>query len=273
MNAEPKRVPWASGPGEILRHALDLLRKDSDVNRRLAMISIDNAVELMIKTYLGLPKRVTGLPITRKEFQEAAESFPALLDALERHSSDKLDGVDLGAIEWYHRLRNELYHQGNGLTVERDKVEVYAELANILFRIETEKWLHDGARTTELTIPLYGHAKYNRKKLENTLSDALQFVLSETVRVLFALRPEQPKPRRYLLELKPVSDICLFSGGTDSFSGLLAAKRDVGDVEGVFCAHADQARIIKIVDELQREVFEAIGISVRKISVPTVGIR
>jgi uncharacterized protein YutE (UPF0331/DUF86 family) len=43
------------------------------------------------------------------------------------------DGINLGEIEWYHRLRNELYHQGNGLTVERDKVEVYAELAKILF--------------------------------------------------------------------------------------------------------------------------------------------
>ena len=134
MTPEPKRVPWASGPGEILRHALELLRNDSDTNRRLAMISIDNAVELMIKTYLGLPKRITALTIARKELQEASESFPALLDALERHAADKLDGVDLGAIEWYHRLRNELYHQGNGLTVERDKVEVYAELANILFR-------------------------------------------------------------------------------------------------------------------------------------------
>jgi len=29
---------------------------------------------------------------------------------------------------------NELYHQGNGLTVDRDKVEVYAELAKLLFR-------------------------------------------------------------------------------------------------------------------------------------------
>jgi hypothetical protein len=126
--------PWATGPGEILKHGLDLLRKDSDTNRRLAMISIDNAVELMLKTYLGLPKRVTGLKISRKEYQEAADSFPALLDALEKYAADKLAGVDLGAIEWYHRLRNELYHQGNGLTVERDKIEIYAELANILFR-------------------------------------------------------------------------------------------------------------------------------------------
>ena len=88
------------------------------MNRRLAMISIDNSVELMVKTFLGLPKRVTGLQIGREKYREISESFPKLLDALEEHCSDKLDGVDLGIIEWYHRLRNELYHQGNGLTVE-----------------------------------------------------------------------------------------------------------------------------------------------------------
>ena len=111
-----------------------MLRNDSDTNRRLAMIAIDNAVELTIKTFLGLPTRVTGLHITRKEFSEIAESFPALLDALEKYVSDKLTGINLGEIEWYHRLRNELYHQGNGLTVERDKIEVYAQLANVLFK-------------------------------------------------------------------------------------------------------------------------------------------
>lgn len=134
MSADARTKPWASGPGEILRHGLDLLKKDSDTNRRLAMLSIDNAVELMIKTFLGLPKRVSGLNISRKEYQEAFESFPALLDLLEKHASEKLGGVDLAAVEWYHRLRNELYHQGNGLTVERQKVEIYAELANILFK-------------------------------------------------------------------------------------------------------------------------------------------
>ncbi len=125
--------PWSTGPGEILRHGVDLLRRDSDVNRRLAMISIDNSVELMIKTYLGLPRRVNGLTIPRREFDEFSQSFPKLLDALETYALDKLDWINLGEIEWYHRLRNELYHQGNGLTVERDKVEVYAELANLLF--------------------------------------------------------------------------------------------------------------------------------------------
>jgi hypothetical protein len=125
--------PWASGPAEILENGLDLLSKDSDSNRRLAMISIDNAVELIIKTYLGLPKRVTGLKIARAEYQDFSESFPKLLDAIEKYGASKLGSLDLGEIEWYHRLRNQLYHQGNGLTVERTKVEIYGQLAVALF--------------------------------------------------------------------------------------------------------------------------------------------
>jgi hypothetical protein len=127
------KPPWVSGPEEILRHGLRLLSEGSDISRRLAMISIDNAVELTIKTYLGLPKRITKIGIGRKRFQEINESFPQLLDALEEFCGDKLNGIDLGEIEWYHRIRNELYHNGNGLTVEREKAEIYAELAKTLF--------------------------------------------------------------------------------------------------------------------------------------------
>lgn len=126
--------PWVTGPKEILQHGLSLLHEDSDRNRRLALLSIDNAVELTIKTYLGLPKRVTGIQISRRDFAEISDSFPKMLDALEEHASEFLEGIDLGDIEWFHRLRNQLYHQGNGLTVAREQVEVYAELAKLLFR-------------------------------------------------------------------------------------------------------------------------------------------
>lgn len=126
--------PWASGPREILQHGLSLLHNDTDTNRRLALLSIDNAVELTAKTFLGLPKRISGIHISRKEMAEISESFPKMLDALETHAEDRLEGINLGEIEWFHRLRNQLYHQGNGLTVDRDKVEIYAELANLLFK-------------------------------------------------------------------------------------------------------------------------------------------
>ncbi|MCC9609072.1 hypothetical protein LOC68_07070 [Blastopirellula sp. JC732] len=98
------------------------------------MIIIDNAVEQMCKTYLSLPSRITGLGITRRQVNEAFETFPALLDAMETHASDKLNGIDLGIVDYYHRLRNELYHQGFGLTIERNKVETYSDVARVLFR-------------------------------------------------------------------------------------------------------------------------------------------
>lgn len=124
---------WATGPGEILRHVINLLENDTDANRRLAMIAIDNSVELILRTYVSIPQRVTGLSIKRSERDAICSGFPQLLDGIEKHASDKIAGIDLGEVEWFHRLRNQLYHQGNGLTVERRKVEVYAELAKVLF--------------------------------------------------------------------------------------------------------------------------------------------
>ena len=125
--------PWTSGPKEILAHGFELIRRDTDAGRRIAMILIDNAVELMMKIYLGLPSRVNGLNIPLPKYQELSESFPKLLEALETYAPQKLAGLDLGDIEWYHRLRNQLYHQGNGLTVERDKLTVYSQIAKSLF--------------------------------------------------------------------------------------------------------------------------------------------
>ena len=126
--------PWTSGPKELLKHGLDHLELDNDFDNRIAMISIDNSVELMMKTYLGLPKRINKIEdITRKIYEEATKNFPSLIDAIEKYANDKLLGIELGEIEWFHRLRNQLYHDGNGITVEKEKVISYSSIAKILF--------------------------------------------------------------------------------------------------------------------------------------------
>ena len=62
---------------------------------------------------------------------------------------EKLTGVSLDEIEWYHRIRNQLYHSGNGITVEIARVQTYLSLAKTLFQnlFETELQL-----TAESTI-------------------------------------------------------------------------------------------------------------------------
>ena len=123
--------PWTDGLRELLQHAVDHISLEGGFDRRIAMISVDNAVELMIKTHLGLPRRARGgSGPSRKELEEASESFPALLDLLDKYDSDKITGLGLDDIEWFHRIRNHLYHSGNGITVEASKVETYLQLAS-----------------------------------------------------------------------------------------------------------------------------------------------
>ncbi|QNU66523.1 hypothetical protein EHE19_016955 [Ruminiclostridium herbifermentans] len=126
--------PWIDGPKELLMHAAEHLNNNGDFDRRIALISIDNAVELTIKTYLSLPKRIrkTEGP-SRKELQEAENSFPTYLDLLEKYDAKKVSDINIDDIEWYHRLRNQLYHAGNGMTIEVSKVEAYFEIARGLF--------------------------------------------------------------------------------------------------------------------------------------------
>lgn len=126
--------PWIDGPKELMMHAAEHLNSKSDFDRRIAFISIDNAVELSIKTFLSLPKRIRKVDgPKRQEVTDAENSFPASIDLLEKYFANKVSDISLEDIEWYHRIRNQLYHAGNGVTVDLSKVEAYFEIAKGLF--------------------------------------------------------------------------------------------------------------------------------------------
>ncbi len=137
---------WTAGPKELLDHAITHLSVGKAFDYRISMISIDNAVELAIKTYLGLPKRIRGIEgPSRKRLEEASSNFPDLLDLLEEFAGNQLTGIELGDIEVYHRLRNTLYHDGNGVTVDPEYVDSYLQIAQVLLKnllgvkLETEE--------------------------------------------------------------------------------------------------------------------------------------
>ncbi len=126
--------PWCQGPKELLNHAIEHLKIGKGFDIRIAMISIDNAIELMIKTYLELPERITDLNLSRKELEEYFENFPKLLKALEKYVPNILSKNDFNDIEYFHRVRNDLYHGATALTIERDKTEAYLALAELLYQ-------------------------------------------------------------------------------------------------------------------------------------------
>ncbi len=128
------KKPWTSGPRELLEHADAHLQKNSAFDHRIAFISIDNAVELMIRTFLSIPKRARGRRGPPRKKIEMATGFPDLLDLLEEYADDLIQGIELGDIEWYHRIRNSLYHDGNGITIDKNQLDAYKEIAKILYQ-------------------------------------------------------------------------------------------------------------------------------------------
>ncbi|POG24523.1 hypothetical protein C2855_05480 [Aeromonas bestiarum] len=123
---------WASGSLELLRHADSHIKIDTAFDSRIAFISIDNSVETSVRTFLSLPEKISGVKFQRKEVDEAGNSFPKMVDLLFSKSRSKLAGLDDGDIEHYHRIRNQLYHNGTGLGVDRRYLDAYRQIAAVI---------------------------------------------------------------------------------------------------------------------------------------------
>jgi len=135
---------WITGSVELLNHGIKHIKESSEDNNfdfRIAMISIDNAVEATLKTFITLNRRT--LRISYKIYKNAIRKFPVMLDLLHIHCPEKISAEELDAIEMFHMIRNNLYHQGTGISVDREIVERYSvvsgELISRLFDVEVGK--------------------------------------------------------------------------------------------------------------------------------------
>ena len=152
---------WASGSLELLRHADSHIQLDTAFDSRIAFISVDNSVETSIRTFLSLPERISGVKFQRKEVDEAGNSFPKMVELIFSKARGKLTGLDDGDIEHYHRIRNQLYHNGTGLGVDRRYLGAYRQIAavllNNLFGVEAEP--KDSFATLENLILLFNEVE------------------------------------------------------------------------------------------------------------------
>ena len=119
--------PWLSGCYELLEHGIEHFLNDTEFDRRLAMISIDNALELAVKTYISRNLRV--LNIKRKDYNNIKRDFSKLLSLILKVAPSKITEQELSSIEHNHELRNNLYHEGICISVNKEIVKSYSEEA------------------------------------------------------------------------------------------------------------------------------------------------
>jgi hypothetical protein len=138
------------------------------------------------------------------------------------------------------------------------KHAVGADLAKIgtaIFLLEKQlkkKW---AVKKIQIPISPITCKQINSKKVASTLNEIILFLLHENVEVIL-----ESKSRKYKkvekFPAKEKTNICLFSGGVDSYSGILNSKAKLKDVAGVFAYHSDQGRLRPIIGELSKQILK-----------------
>lgn len=167
--------PWQSGPTEILTYALNHFHNSTDPDRRIAFLLLDVGVETVLKTYLQLPQEIIKTNLSFYKRQQASEgNFHQVLEGVkeadiqrEAGQESRLQGINLPHIEFYHDIRNKLYHQGNGITVSVEKVAEYAEIAALLLERLLSVDLQDLLRLPEKEELRQQALKSLREDIEN----------------------------------------------------------------------------------------------------------
>jgi hypothetical protein len=135
VNALP---PWANGPFELLVHAEGHLLGGDDCDRRIALISFDNAIEVAIATYLTLnPIQRGNRGYSKNDVEKWLNNYHSKLDFLDQELSTRKVPceVERSHIIWAHDHRNEQYHGGQKGTPEKHVLGLIRKAALWVFSI------------------------------------------------------------------------------------------------------------------------------------------
>ena len=130
--------PWANGPFELMIHAESYLRRGDDFDRRISLISFDNAIEVAITTYLTLhPIQRGGRTYASNNVEQWMRNYHSKLEFFEEEikSRNVKWQVEKAHIIWAHDCRNEQYHGGQKGIPEKNVLDVARSAALWIFSV------------------------------------------------------------------------------------------------------------------------------------------
>jgi hypothetical protein len=135
MSALP---PWATGPFELILHGEEHFLNGDDFDRRIALISFDDALEVSITTYLSLHPILRGnRTYPQIEVEGWLRNYHTRLDFLDQELKVRnlKWKIERGHIVWVHGQRNEQYHGGNKGTPEIAVLDLMRKAAMWVFSV------------------------------------------------------------------------------------------------------------------------------------------
>ena len=130
--------PWTYGPFELLQHAEMHYLSGEDLDRRIAMIGFDNAIEVAITTYLSLnPLQRANRTYTKADIGEWTVNYHTKLEFFFHECAVRsvTTVAERADIVWFHEVRNEQYHMGGGTVPQRRELDGVRAAALEVFSI------------------------------------------------------------------------------------------------------------------------------------------
>lgn len=136
MSAQIK--PWARKAFELIYHAETHWIIKDDYDKRLALISFDNAIEVSISMYLGLnPVQRGNKSYPKDDVTKWLKNYHTKLDFYFIENNDRGLPIvfDNPTIIWLHDQRNEIYHgSSSGIPAESTVADI-REVALWIFSV------------------------------------------------------------------------------------------------------------------------------------------
>jgi hypothetical protein len=129
-------TPWALGPFEIILHAEMHYRDGDDLDRRIAIVGFDNAIELAIHTYLSLhPIQRQNRSYLTTDVERWLYNFHSKVEFFVNEVTIRGLPIvcDRAKFIWYHDVRNGQYHVGGATIPQARELEGIREAAIWVF--------------------------------------------------------------------------------------------------------------------------------------------
>jgi hypothetical protein len=163
--------PWAYGPYELLLHAEQHVRDGEDFDRRIAMISYDNAIEVAITVYLSLnPIQRQGRKYDKVKMDSWLKNYHRKIDFLMqeiKHRKIKCE-ITKEEIVWYHDIRNKQYHGGGNTIPQLRDLQKIRQIAMWIF-----SFLYDIENAEQIVLTDIERNASNRLPSKNKDQDVL----------------------------------------------------------------------------------------------------
>jgi HsdR family type I site-specific deoxyribonuclease len=205
-------MPWAYGPFELLKHAESHLAGNSDFDRRIALINLDNAIELSITVFLNLhPSQRQNQTFEKDRVSKWTTNYHSKLDFFEHYLTLKKSPtrVTRGEIIWCHEVRNTLYHQ-DGSTVPDVKSILRAREAalwvfSVLFDVDAEALIDEALRSPDPVVSSEAVASSNQTQFLDSIN-SLQRTATMLLNVISGNGTESVDPKDVQSVLSLVSE-------------------------------------------------------------------